>query len=138
MLAAPIDAAGTWQARLGTSPVRIPATPDFVLKITQSFQHQIDVTTGSPTIRVTGYQYELGHLRGAQVLAYHLHPTGPSPVRNPHLHVGMTDPNLNYGKRHLVTGHISLQKIIRCLITEFDITPLRPDWRDILESPAED
>ncbi len=50
----------------------------------------------------------------------------------------MTDPNLNYGKRHLVTGHISLQKIIRCLITEFDITPLRPDWRDILESPAED
>jgi len=33
-----------------------------------------------------------------------------------------------------VTGLISFPEIIRCLITEFDVTPLRPDWRDILRT----
>jgi len=57
--------------------------------------------------------------------------TGKSTIKHPHLHVGTSDPSLNYGKRHLPTGIISLPEIILSLITEFDVRPLRSDWREI-------
>ncbi len=85
-------------------------------------------------IRPIGYRYELNYHDGRELLAYHLHPVGRSQIKHPHLHVGTHDPSLNYGKKHLVTGFISLPEIILCLITEFDIPPIRPDWRDILTS----
>ena len=46
----------------------------------------------------------------------------------------MHDPGLNYGKKQFPNYLISLSEIILCLITEFDIPPLRPDWNDILTS----
>ena len=88
--------------------------------------------TSRAGIQPIGYQYELNDAGGNEILAYHYHPMGTSPVTYPHLHAGQQDARLAHGKKHLPSGYISLAAIARCLITEFAIPPLRQDWADIL------
>lgn len=129
---APRDASGIWQAKLATAPARLPTAPQFTVEITHEFADQTTTSPEPSRIRTVGYRYEFNQYGGRELFAYHLHPTGASEITHPHLHVALHDPKLGYGKKHLVTGLVSLPDVIRCLITEFDIPPLRPDWRDIL------
>jgi hypothetical protein len=78
------------------------------------------------------YRFELRDTEGREVFAYHLHPDGLSDVTEPHLHAGCTHPLFDLGKAHLPTGNVSLRAVIRCLIVEFGVEPLRPDWQDIV------
>lgn len=65
--------------------------------------------------------------------SYHFHPE--SGVEFPHLHVNVRPVWVRKGlrKKHLATGRVSIEDFIQVLVEEFDVTPRRKDWRDVLE-----
>ncbi len=89
------------------------------------------------------YQYRILDYDQRELLVYHWQPgqrfAGPD---HPHMHVSasinaridaVTRRGIALDKRHLVTGRVSLPAMVRMLITEFEIAPLRRDWRAILD-----
>ncbi|MBA2521394.1 MAG: hypothetical protein H0V24_17190 [Chloroflexia bacterium] len=89
------------------------------------------------------YEYRLLDYHNRELLVYHWQPgqgfAGPDP---PHLHVSaaldaqidaLSQRQIQLDKRHLATGRVSLPAVVRMLITEFGIAPLRHDWRAILD-----
>ncbi len=84
--------------------------------------------------RVLAYFYVLAQDR-SEIMSYHWHPTGPSSVRTPHLHVGA---EIRVGERwlpkiHIPTGPIALQDLLILAIEELGVEPIRDDWRLILD-----
>ena len=70
-----------------------------------------------------------------EVLGYHWHPEDRGPTKHPHLHIyGQTAP-VSLRKMHLPTGQIRLEDVLRLVISDFDVTPLREDWETVLASP---
>lgn len=85
------------------------------------------------------YRYELREFDGREILAYHLHPGASRSVPNfPHLHVsgGAGDLIPELQRAHLPTGAVSLADFVALLIRDFGVRPLRPEWEEILASPA--
>lgn len=37
------------------------------------------------------------------------------------------------GKLHLPTGRVSFEAVVRCLISDWGVTPARDDWREVLD-----
>lgn len=88
------------------------------------------------------YQYRLLDQRERELLVYHWQPgdafLGPD---HPHLHVSaallaqvtaINTETIDLSGRHLATGRVSLEAVIRTLIDEFGVAPQRPDWRETL------
>ena len=81
-----------------------------------------------------------------EVLAYHWHPVGVSPVTFPHLHLSGRLPALDAGPRqeplrlggmHLPTGGmVTLADVVRLLIAECGVAPRRADWERVLADAA--
>jgi len=95
--------------------------------------HQPDPGDRAWTAAVVGYDYRIWHDGGADILVYHWHPTGRSPIAFSHLHVGGHAGLVDLSKAHLPTGLVSLVAVIRMTITEFGVEPLRDDWRAVLD-----
>lgn len=89
------------------------------------------------------YEYRLLDHFERELLVYHWQPgvdaRGPD---HPHVHVSaslraqtnsITTQLFDLDKRHLPTGQVSLAMIVRMLVEEFGVAPLRPDWRRRLE-----
>lgn len=89
-------------------------------------------------VDAVGYEYRLRAGGGTDILTYHWHPVGRSPVGYPHLHVGGRTSPVDLSKAHSPTGYVSLSAVVRlviCLvISDLGVAPLRPDWRDVLET----
>lgn len=94
---------------------------------------------------VAGYALTLFEHSGRELLAFHWHPAGRSPVGYPHLHVSAalrgTTPSgevaiLPLDKVHLPTGFVSLADVVRLLVAELGATPVVGDWRERLERAA--
>lgn len=84
------------------------------------------------------YFYAVGRLDTGELLAYHWHPRGKSPVIEPHLHVRA---HIQIGERwlgkvHLPTGSIALEDIVTLAIQELGAEPLRDDWAALLSGDA--
>lgn len=88
------------------------------------------------------YEYRLLDHRLEEQLVYHWQPgpdfAGPD---HPHVHVSATldvqidalsRRAIDLDKLHIPTGRVTLQDMIRMLITEFQVAPRRPDWRETL------
>jgi hypothetical protein len=88
------------------------------------------------------YQYRLLDHDERELLVYHSQPgneyLGPD---HPHVHVAaaltarvnaLETESIGLAGRHLATGRISLEAVIRMLIEEFGVAPQRADWRDTL------
>jgi len=90
-------------------------------------------------VRTAYYAYGLEDLEGDEIFAYHWHPYGISPVGYPHLHLKhgarIGRPELIRG--HLPTGRVSLEDVLTLVIEQFDVKPLRSDWREVLEESAD-
>ena len=84
------------------------------------------------------YAYRLLDRRERELLVYHWQPgpryAGPD---HPHLHVSASlrvatsavdEREIDLEKLHLQTGHVGLAALVRSLITEFGVEPIRPDW----------
>ncbi len=91
-----------------------------------------------PDTIVTAYQYALRDHSGRELLAFHWHPDGRSPVAFPHLHVSAalrgTTPSgdpavLPLDKLHIPTGHLSAADVVRLLVAELRVRTLTIDWQ---------
>jgi len=120
----------------GDQPITLKCRPALLLKI--GMLYEIIRTEDKPergTWRVStrGYMYEMQTASGELVWSYHWHPTGK--VGSPHAHLGHTQlaagAVLSY-KAHHPTGRISLESVIRTLLTEYGVAAMRDDWEAIL------
>jgi len=51
----------------------------------------------------------------------------------PHLHLRRSDPAFHgLGKLHIPTGRVFYEDVLRFLIAEHEVEPVRDDWRDVL------
>lgn len=91
------------------------------------------------------YMYELLDLDGHEIVAYHWHPSGVSPVRFPHMHIPnarpvpiggrgllVDRPQIAINRVHFPTGPIPLADVIGLFIRDLGIAPRRGDWEDVL------
>jgi hypothetical protein len=100
------------------------------------FRQQWRVTTRMYEYRLLDYHLE-------ELLVYHWQPgadfEGPD---HPHLHVStalnaqvdaVTRRGIDLDNLHVATSRVSLEAIVRMLITEFRVAPQRHDWRETLD-----
>jgi hypothetical protein len=88
-------------------------------------------------VAILGYLYAIGD-EGRELLSYHWHPSGHSPITWPHMHVGA---NVQVGDRwlgkvHLPTGPVGLERVVALAITELGAKPLREDWERLIREAA--
>ncbi len=77
---------------------------------------------GSLVVRSAGYWYQLRERNGAEVIACHWHPTGHGQVPFAHLHLaGQADTVTIDRKRHVPTGRVSLEAVVRFAIEELGV-----------------
>lgn len=124
----------------------VPAVLRGAIPITISIALEFRVLErpGTPdpfTVATTRYFYVLATPTGDEILAFHWTPDaiGQGEVLFPHLHIGPAVVSRStqirprtFHKVHVPTGFVSMQSVIRLAITEFGVTPLRPDWGAIL------
>jgi hypothetical protein len=88
-----------------------------------------------------GYTYQILETDRQEILAYHWHPIGFSGVMHPHFHLPNRFPPIIAGRgqreivlsdMHIPTGFVTFADIVRLLIDEFGVEPLRDDWRAVL------
>lgn len=97
---------------------------------------------GGFAVRTIADRYRVVDADEREVLAYHWHPIGVSPVTFPHVHLsgrlvpldlGRGARSARLGEMHLPTGGaVSLAEVVRLLIAEFGVVPRRSDWEGIL------
>lgn len=108
-----------------------------------SFRHFF-LTVATPSqraawiVRTVGYSYTLLDQGERELVAYHWHLAGRSPVVWPHLHVGagmirsgMARP---FERVHWPTEPITIAAFVRVLVDDLGVEPLRADWRTRLET----
>ena len=92
---------------------------------------------GEYKVRTEGYAYRAGLSQetGRFLFAWHWHPdTRP----DPHLHIGVEHPDIeDLPRLHVPTGRVSFEEVIRFLISELDVVPLRDDWGETLAETEE-
>jgi hypothetical protein len=94
------------------------------------FVEKDDLEDGPWKVQTLSYSYTvLSH--DAEMVNYHWHPGGKSHEAAPHLHLGSTQ--LHAGsilshKHHLPTSRVSLEQVIRLLISEQGVEPRHSDW----------
>lgn len=75
-------------------------------------------------VAVTGYDVSIHDSGIREVVVFHWHPRGRSGVRRPHLHVGPAslDPDgLLTRKHHVPTGLVSIEEIVRFLVSDLGV-----------------
>jgi hypothetical protein len=85
-------------------------------------------------VRTAEYNYNLRDIEGKVVIAYHWHPAPKFKVRDPHLHLeqGAKVGRAEIHRAHIPTGRVAVEDVIRFVITEFGVEPLRADWDRVL------
>ena len=80
----------------------------------------------------TSYLYQLRERGGPEIVLFHWHPV-PNLVQFPHLHVTAGAGSVTIDpRRHVPTGRVSLEAVIRFAIAELHVRPRRPDWQQVL------
>jgi hypothetical protein len=84
-------------------------------------------------VGTVGYFYALEDSNDQEIIAYHWHPEGRSPIRFPHLHIGSGAgcQREDLAGAHCPTGKIPVEEFLRFIIVDFRVEPLRPDWADV-------
>jgi hypothetical protein len=77
------------------------------------------------------YIYEIADERDELVAAYHWHPQSGR-ITWPHVHVYGARDSLTLHKLHLPTGCIPVESIVRFLVEDLGVQPLRPNWDEII------
>lgn len=105
------------------------------LQLEVGLQYSIIKTgdTGKMAYRCTTKSYAYSILDGDDKRLYdwHWHPFGKSNFYEPHAHTYSTDPLLP-PRAHIPTGRVSLEQVIRFVIDQLGVEPLRNDWDSVL------
>lgn len=89
------------------------------------------------SVAVVGYLYGVEY-EDRELVAYHWHPHGESPITWPHMHVA-ADIQVGDGwlaKVHLPTGAVGLERVVALAIAELRAAPLRDDWERLVGETA--
>ena len=119
----------------GGVPVGLGGPGHLMLRLQQHYRIEETESPGSPwRVDVVEYYYSVHDAEEREVLLYHWHPRGSSSVTSPHLHLGHGAQvgRSDVREAHLPTGDVSLSAVIRVLIEEMGVRPLRSDWESIL------
>lgn len=87
-------------------------------------------------VRTLAYRYNI-YDGEKELLSFHWHPDGRSPLTTPHVHLGaptLSKTGLITPHTHLPTGRVSFESVVRLLITELGVKPRVPNWRERLDS----
>jgi hypothetical protein len=117
----------------GNDAVALRGASRLTLAVSEHYAITGDSDAGWQVHRAA-YFYAIGLHDTGELLAYHWHPRGKSPVVDPHLHVRA---NIQLGERwlgkvHLPTGAIELEDIVSLAVNELAVEPLREDWELLL------
>jgi hypothetical protein len=88
-------------------------------------------------LTTSAYYYAFSTTAGEELLAFHWHPhVGPT---HPHLHVAAAAkgalPHLH--KRHVPTGRVALEDVLRFAIADLRAKPRRQNWKSVLARSQE-
>ena len=108
-------------------PVRLRGESRVHLDLTVLYQ--IVERTGQQyrwQVVTTGYYYTLMDANQREIVGFHWHPVGRSPIVEPHLHLG---PGAQIGyerlhRAHVPTGPVSIQDVLRFAIVDLGVEPL--------------
>src|SRR5215470_12670467 len=119
------------------NPVTLGHDKRFALKLIQQYRIvEADDERGPWKVSTVAYYYHVETIASPaqEVFAYHWHPHGRNTVTYPHLHLSSGAGALQHNliKAHLPTGRIAIEDVVRCVITQLDVVPLRQDWEAIL------
>lgn len=83
------------------------------------------------------YLYSIADAKKDDLIGFHFHPDlTEDPVLYPHIHAyADKDPRfapLNLHRRHIPSGRVPLEDVIRWIITELEVVPARADWDKVL------
>ena len=95
--------------------------------------HAYETTEGGTgwSTHTRSYLYQVYADDGREFIAFHWHP-GRGRIALPHAHFKTLSEPLAMGKAHIPTGRISLEAVIRLLIEELGVQPIRQDWERVL------
>jgi len=100
-----------------------------------------EIEHGPYRVHTVEYWYQIDRPEGSEVLTYHWKPESDrTPLeREPHLHIGSPvvahDAPLlrkTFSKLHIPTGRVSIESIVRFLISEIEVQPIVPAWEAVL------
>ena len=116
-------------------PVTLGGPSRLMFRLQQNYRIVDSGLTGDAwQVDVVGYNYAVIDAEVTEVLLYHWHPIGNSPIVAPHLHLrrGAQVGRTEVRDAHLPTGDVSLNAILRVLIEEMGVRPRRSEWESIL------
>jgi len=114
---------------------RLNGRPDLYLSFEQQYRIIEDPKNGPYRVTTRYYSYAIETQDAEEVVGYHWHPDGQSPVRFPHLHLGRAAqigmPEINR-KAHFPTGRVAFEDIVELLVGTFGVRPRRNPWQAVI------
>lgn len=83
---------------------------------------------------VAQYEYSLLSENRQEVLGFHWHPEGRSPVVWPHVHIGsvaLANGGALTRHAHVPTSRIAVEDVLRMAIMDLGVQPLLDDWEPV-------
>lgn len=95
-------------------------------------------------VLIEDYEYKIFDSRRRELFVFHWHPESVSEATWPHVHVGSVAVDAaaegmevgfyeRFSRLHIPTGMLAVEQVVRFLITELHVTPLRADWDVLLQ-----
>ena len=123
---------------LGNSPAILGHDRRLALKVVQHYRIiEHEGARGPWKVRTVAYNYTVEEAGGAgrEMFAYHWHPNERTAITFPHFHLyqGAGAMRDEVRKAHFPTGRLAFEDVLRLVITQFGVIPLRDDWETMLE-----
>lgn len=118
-------------------PVRLKGSLDPSLRFLHTYRIVEDGGPRGPwKVQSGGYCYALENQQAEELVAYHWHPSWPSTITFPHLHIGAGAATFRHDlDLRLPTRRISIESFVRLALTQFRVECLDPDrdWSTLLD-----
>lgn len=105
---------------------------------------EIETPTEANEFRVSTkyYLYSIADENTDDLVGFHYHPElTDDPILYPHIHAYAKEDSryktLNLHRRHIPSGRVPLEDVIRWIIDELKVVPARQDWDDVLKRARE-
>jgi hypothetical protein len=108
----------------------------YFLAFSQQYKIIKDEKNGPLRVTTLYYKYAIETQQAEEIIGYHWHPDGASPIKYAHLHLGpgaqIGRAELN-GKAHFPTGRVPFEDLVQLSIDVFGVNPDRTTWQSVVE-----
>ena len=118
-------------------PLETASGDQLSFRLSQDYRISIDPSAHRSerySVGITKYIYAIRDSDvGDPLLEIHWHPEVEG-VTHPHLHVRRARAiHPAFGRAHIPSGLVTLERVLQLLIRDFEVVPARPDWTAVLE-----